>query len=99
MAEKYLHTNDFLTYKRKTTDSPIWKNLLNCRALVKQGIIWKVGNGESISFWYDNWIENKNLIDLLELNEEIVISPQAKVPKFIQQDRSWNFAKLNDILD
>ena len=54
MKTKYLHTGDFLTYKRKATESPVWKNLLKYRSLVKHGLIWKLGNGENISFWYDN---------------------------------------------
>ena len=39
MTEKYLHTIEFFTYARKSRDSPIWKNLLSCKALIKQGII------------------------------------------------------------
>ena len=84
MSAKYLHNVDYLNYKRKTTKSPVWKNLLKCRNLVRQGIIWKLGNGKNISFYHDNWIENKNLIELLDLDEEPIPSPQAKVSDFIQ---------------
>ena len=45
--------------------------------------MWQLGNGESISFWHDDWIENKNLIELLDVNEGTIPSPHAKVSDFI----------------
>ena len=40
--------------------------------------MWHIGNGDKISFWYDNWIENKNLIEILEVDEATIPSPHAK---------------------
>ena len=76
----------------------MWKSLLNCKPLPKQGIIWQIGNGNKVSFWHDNWIENKNLIDILEVDEATMPSPHAKVSDFIQPDKTWNLTKLNCIL-
>ena len=61
--------------------------------------MWKVGNSETISFWYDNWVENKNLIDLLNLHEDTIHMPQAKVSEFIHPNRSSDVAKLNLLLN
>ena len=61
--------------------------------------MWKVGKDETISFWHDNWIENKNLIDLLNLSEDTIHMPQAKVSEFIQPNRSRDVAKLNLLLN
>ena len=47
--------------------------------------MWHIGNGDKISFWYDNWIENKNLIDILEVDEATIPSPHAKVSDFINR--------------
>ena len=99
MTQKYLRKTSFLAYKRKPSDSPVWKNLLNCRSLLKKCIIWKVGNGENISFWTDNWIENKSLIEILQIDPETIPSPLAKVSEFIQTDKTWNYAKLNTLLN
>ena len=60
--------------------------------------MWKLRNGENISFWLDNWIENKNLIKLLDVDRETIPSPQIKVSDFIQQDITWNLTKLTSIL-
>ena len=84
MIAKYLHHVDFFNYKRKSNDSLVWKNLLKCRNLVSRGVIWKLGNRESISFWYDNWIENKNLVDILGVDEENIPNPLIEVYDFVQ---------------
>ena len=94
MQSKYLHKQDFFNCKKQNTDSPVWKSLLNCRPLLKQGLMWQIGNGESISFWSDNWIENKNLIDIIHADEATIPRPHAKVSEFIQHDRTWNITAL-----
>ena len=47
-----------------------------------------------MSFWHDNWIKNCSLIEILELSENNIPSPDIKVSKFIQQDMTWNLPKL-----
>ena len=90
---------DFLNYKRKNTDSPVWKNPLKCRNLASQGVIWKLGNGENNSFWYDNWIENKYLIAILGVVEGNTPNPQVEVCDFIQQEKGWGLLKLAQTLN
>ena len=60
--------------------------------------MWQIGNGESISFWHDNWIDNKNLIEILNADEATVVSPLDKVFEFIQHDRTWNLIRLASTL-
>jgi len=57
-------------------------------------MVWSLGNGNEISFWYDNWIENRSLIGLLHMEDEIQLNPQTKVSEFIQ-DKTWNLQKLH----
>lgn len=40
------------------TPSWIWNSLLEDRNLLGKGLIWSVGNGESIRFWEDKWVPN-----------------------------------------
>jgi len=49
-----------------------------------------IASGDNIFFWYDNWIENGNLISILRLFEEDVPNSQAKVYDFIQQGIGWD---------
>ena len=60
--------------------------MLKCRELQKRGIVWKVVKGDNISFWYDNWIENRNLADILNISNENIPKSEAKVNEFIQDN-------------
>ena len=33
-----------------------WKSILNGKEVIWQGAKWRVGNGESIKLWGDNWL-------------------------------------------
>lgn len=55
VRNKYLKDRNLFPYKAKTTDSPIWKHILNERDLIRKRIRWKIENGKNISFWDDNW--------------------------------------------
>ena len=33
-----------------------WKSILHGREVIRQGAKWRVGNGESIKVWVDNWL-------------------------------------------
>jgi hypothetical protein len=33
-----------------------WRSILQGVAAIKKGIIWRIGNGESISIWSAHWI-------------------------------------------
>ncbi|XP_024178139.1 uncharacterized protein LOC112184080 [Rosa chinensis] len=39
-------------------DSPSfsWRSILNGRPVLKAGIQWKIGDGQSVSIWHDRWI-------------------------------------------
>jgi len=50
MRDKYLKNKEFLVYAIRPTDSHIWKNVMNCRQLLRKGMIWKVGTEDEISF-------------------------------------------------
>lgn len=36
-----------------------WRSLWGSRALLKEGIIWKVGNGTKINIWKDAWVRDE----------------------------------------
>lgn len=50
----------------KPGDSPSWKDILCCMELIKPYFRWKIGDGMSISFWYDNWMGNGRLCEKVE---------------------------------
>ena len=96
---KYLQKNpNFFFYKTKATGSRVWKSIVKSKELLRTGIVWKIGTGDAISFWYDNWIENKPLIDILNISEDSSLDPRTKVNEFFLANRAWDVSKLSIIL-
>lgn len=71
---KYFSDCDIFYAKPKSNASFTWKSICNSLDLVKKGIRWRVGNGENIGVWVDNWIPRTSIMrpitpDLLELGD------------------------------
>ena len=64
MRTKYLYESDLFRCPRRSIDSPVWKSIMKNRDLLKGDLIWKVGKGDKILFWLDNWVENRSLLDI-----------------------------------
>jgi len=71
---------------------------MKCRDLIQQGMVWMVGDGKDISFWFDNWIERKCLCDLLYLDKDEISNPDIKVCDFIQ-NQNWNIGKFSQFIN
>lgn len=48
---------NFWEVEADNNDSWGWKNILKVRDKIKERIVCKIGNGRSISMWYDNWCQ------------------------------------------
>ena len=71
-------------------DSRVWRNILRSRSLISQGIRWKVGDGTNIRFWWDNWVDDTNLVNLLDIDPSTPSSPNLKVCAVITRDHCWD---------
>ncbi|KAK9125984.1 hypothetical protein Scep_014830 [Stephania cephalantha] len=41
-----------------------WRGILEGRELLRKGLRWRIGNGESVRIWDDVWIAKKELVKL-----------------------------------
>ena len=53
---KYYPHSSFLEAKVPNHSSFIWRSLASARDLIGKGSRWRVGNGNKIRIWQDNWI-------------------------------------------
>ena len=53
---------------------------------LKKDIIQKVGNENETSYQFDDWIKNRNLVEILDVVEDNIDHPKAKLFEFIQQN-------------
>ncbi|KAL1218351.1 putative ribonuclease H protein [Cardamine amara subsp. amara] len=63
--EHRLKRTTFWNAEVKQTDSWVWKFMLSLRSLARPLMACDIGNGQSASFWFDNWSEFGALIDYI----------------------------------
>jgi hypothetical protein len=39
-----------------------WRSILHERDLLKEGLVWRIGDGKSVKVWEDNWIPRSGLM-------------------------------------
>jgi hypothetical protein len=61
LRARYCKGGDVLTATCPKRASFTWKSILHGRDLLKEGLVWRVGNGESIEVWNQNWIPRSSL--------------------------------------
>lgn len=52
-----------------------------------------MGNGNSINFWYDNWMDEPPIINKSRPNTKDFINNQTKVNEFITTTKKYNLQK------
>lgn len=78
------------------TDSTTWKGVCHEINLLNKGVKWRIGKGDKVRFWSDNWHPMGILKKwaLRPINEE---EEQLKANNFLE-DYGWNFQELKQVL-
>jgi hypothetical protein len=61
-----------------------WKSILHGRDLLKEGLVWRIGNGQKIKVWEDNWIPRSGLMRPLGTKPDSV--PVSRVSELLHAD-------------
>jgi hypothetical protein len=56
LRAKYFPHYSFLEASLGRRPSYAWRSIFSACDLLKQGLVWRVGNGESINIWGDRWL-------------------------------------------
>ncbi|CAL9020979.1 unnamed protein product [Prunus brigantina] len=76
--------------------SATWRSVLYGVELLKKGMVWRVGNGEHVKFWKDNWVADLPLLQYAGAQSGIDLD--CKVSNFFKEGW-WDIAKLRAVLD
>jgi hypothetical protein len=55
---KYVKNTPTCLIPARLSDSPIWKDLMRIRHIYLKGRGIKINNGQNVSFWLDNWLDD-----------------------------------------
>jgi len=96
---KYLRNNSIHDVCHKLNDSQMWYDLLIIKSIYLQGRNVSIKNGESVRFWWDNWLYDLPLKEvapvLFELSENKgVYVSQVKNGEVVMQFRRWLYGDL-----
>ncbi|CAL1412090.1 unnamed protein product [Linum trigynum] len=68
--------------------SYIWRSIMAAKPLMKEGLRWRVGNGEQVRVWWDKWIPSSPNFQVESPVANLGL--QAKVAELIDHNtRSW----------
>ncbi|XP_048499407.1 putative ribonuclease H protein At1g65750 isoform X2 [Beta vulgaris subsp. vulgaris] len=60
MKAKYYSKCDFLDAPLGCSSSYSWSSIWSSKALLKEGVVWRVGNGTCIKIWDDPWVVDES---------------------------------------
>lgn len=58
LKAKYYLRSSFLEASLGSVGSYSWRNSWGSKSLVREGVLWRVGNGTNIKIWDDLWVLN-----------------------------------------
>lgn len=77
LRAKYFPTTNFLKKKLGSNPSYFWQSILFARPLLEDGLLWRIGNGETVSIWTNKWLpshntfKSQNSIRFLQANTKV----------------------------
>lgn len=64
-----------------------WRSIFKSRELLQEGLVWRVGNGESIKIWEDKWLPSP--ISYIVQSPIRILPPEACVSALIDPITKW----------
>ncbi|XP_042964706.1 uncharacterized protein LOC122298928 [Carya illinoinensis] len=98
MQEKYFKGKSVLDARLGYSPSLVWKSLFSSVGLIKDGLLWRVGDGNTIKIWKDRWVLSSSF-HLLQSYVKM-LPTEATVKQLIKEDRGkWNEELINEIFN
>jgi hypothetical protein len=94
LQARYFKNGDFLNAKCPKRASYTWRSILHGRELLKEGLIWRIGDGQKVRVWSDNWIPRESMKRPLghHPNKEVEMVSEL----LLDNGAGWDEAKLCD---
>jgi hypothetical protein len=95
MKAKYYPNGNLLDTAFIQNTSASWQGIMHGLELLKQGAIWRIGDGSQVKIWRDNWLPRQ---DTLKITGRRTRSRRKWVSELIDPiTRSWNTTLVREI--
>ncbi|CAN0899672.1 Uncharacterized mitochondrial protein AtMg00310 [Linum grandiflorum] len=61
---KYYADGDFLSASLGSSPSYTWRSVCHSQIVIAHGVRWRVGDGQTISFWHDTWLRRDGRFEI-----------------------------------
>ena len=87
MEAKYYEGQNFLESDLGRSPSFAWRSIFGSRELLREGLVWRIGNSAQVQIWKDRWVPrpSTNMIQ----SPPCLLDPDAKVDELIDHDTHW----------
>lgn len=92
LRARYYKNSDFLHASLGSNPSFVWRSILWDRQVIKAGIRWRIGNGQSILMYKDNWLPRPNTFKPMSPPRMLI---HTVVADLIKARNQWDEDKLN----
>jgi ribonuclease HI len=96
MKAKYFRNVAFMDVSLCKRPSFAFRSICSARELLKEGLVWRIGNGEDVNIWGDKWLPTPSTYAVQ--SPRCILSENAKVVELIDRDSKWwNLPLIHDI--
>jgi hypothetical protein len=74
LKARYFPNLDILYCVLRAGKSYTWRNVLRGAELQKEGIIWRIGNGENVKIWEDPWLPKGSTGKLVTIKRSCLLT-------------------------
>jgi hypothetical protein len=64
LKAKYYPNGNLLDTAFIQNTSASWQGIMHCLELLKQGAIWRIGDGTQVKIWWDNWLPRQDCLKI-----------------------------------
>ncbi|KAF5458995.1 hypothetical protein F2P56_022987 [Juglans regia] len=98
LKEKYFRNSDLLEARLEYRPSLIWRSIRGALDLLKDGMVWRVGNGKSVRIWGDRWVPKPSSFCIQSPAK--ILSPNSRVcDLLIEGGQGWNVELVRAVLN
>jgi hypothetical protein len=96
MRAKYHPDCSILKAPLSKKPSFAWRSIQSASGLIRDGLIWRIGNGEKVRIWQDKWIPRPSTFKIQ--SPPVILNSMATVGELIDKEsKEWNKSLLENI--
>ena len=85
-----------LEAKDSIAGSYAWKSILSARDVIRKGMVWRIGNGQSVRVKEDKWLPKRESSSIISPLPTVL--PEARVSSLIEADqREWKTKVIQEL--